>query len=48
VVDPTEPDEETHGKVDLVSVLYIAFGIPAIVGFLVVLFSLTRAFDIPA
>ncbi len=41
-------DEEPRGKVDLVAVLYIVGGIPALVGFLVVLFTLTRACDIPA
>ncbi|MFQ5416981.1 MAG: hypothetical protein ACE5FL_08035 [Myxococcota bacterium] len=47
MIDPTE-DDEPRGRVDLVSVLYIVCGVPAIVGFLVVLFSLTQAFDIPA
>ena len=41
-------DEEPRGKVDLVSVLYIVGGIPAIVAFLVIIFSLTRACNIPA
>ncbi len=41
-------DEEPRGKVDLVAVLYIVGGIPALVGFLVVFFTLTRACDIPA
>ncbi len=41
-------DEDPRGKVDLVAVLYIVGGIPALVGFLVVLFTLTRACDIPA
>ncbi len=41
-------DEEPRGKVDLVAVLDIVGGIPALVGFLVVLFSLTHACDIPA
>ncbi len=41
-------DEEPRGKVDLVAVLYIVGGIPALVGFLVLLFTLTRACDIPA
>ncbi len=41
-------DEEPRGQVDLVAVLYIVGGIPALVGFLVVLFTLTRACDIPA
>ncbi len=41
-------DEEPRGKVDLVAVLYIVGGIPARVGFLVVIFTLTRACNIPA
>ncbi len=41
-------DEDPRGKVDLVAVLYIVGGIPALVGFLVVLFALTHACDIPA
>jgi hypothetical protein len=40
--------EEGRGKVDWVTILYIAGGIPGIVGFLVVLFSLTHACNIPA
>jgi hypothetical protein len=40
--------EEPRGKVDLVAILYIAGGIPVIVGFLVVLFSLTHACNISA
>ena len=43
-----EQEEEEHGKVDLVSILYIAGGIPAIVVFLWVLFAGARACDIPA
>lgn len=34
-----DPVETPPGKVDLVSVLFIAGGIPAIVGFLVLLFA---------
>lgn len=41
-------DEKPQGKVDLVSVLYIVGGIPALVGFLVVLFVLAGSCDIPA
>ena len=41
-------DEEQRGKVDTVAILYIVGGIPAIVGFLVVLFSLTHACNISA
>ncbi len=40
--------EEPRGKLDLASILYIVGGIPAIVGFMVVLFSLTHACNIPA
>ncbi len=40
--------EEPRGKLDLVSILYIVGGIPAIVGFMVVLFSLTHACNVPA
>jgi len=36
------------GKADLVSKLYIAFGVPAIIMFMVVLFAFTRWFGIPA
>jgi hypothetical protein len=41
-------DEEPHGKVDAVSVLYIFGGIPVIVLFLFVLFGLARSCNIPA
>jgi hypothetical protein len=40
--------EQPRGRVDLVSVLYIVGGVPGIVAFLVILFSLTRACNIPA
>ena len=40
--------EEQRGKVDFVAILYIVGGIPAIVGFLVVVFSLTHACNVPA
>lgn len=43
-----EQPEEPRGKVDLAAILYIVGGIPAIVGFLVVLFGLTHACNIPA
>ena len=43
-----QENDEPRGKVDLVAVLYIVGGIPALVGFLVVLFSLTHACNIPA
>ena len=42
-------DEEPRGKVDAVSILYIVGGIPALVGFLVVLFGIVGACErIPA
>ncbi len=41
-------DDEPKGKVDGVSYLYIIGGIPAILGFLVVLFALARSCNIPA
>ncbi len=41
-------DDESRGKVDLAAVLYVVGGIPALVGFLVILFSLTHACNIPA
>ena len=45
----TEPtDDRPRGKVDLVSFVYVLFGVPAIVGFLIVIFALTRSCNIPA
>lgn len=41
-------DDEPRGRVDLTSILYIVGGIPALVGFIVVLFSLTHACNISA
>ena len=41
-------DEQPRGRVDLVAVLYIIGGIPALVAFLVILFSLARSCDIAA
>jgi hypothetical protein len=41
-------DEEPRGKNDLAAKLYIAFGVPAIILFMVVLFSFTRSCGIPA
>jgi hypothetical protein len=41
-------DEQPRGRVDLVSILYIVGGIPALVGFLVVLFALARSCNVPA
>jgi hypothetical protein len=40
--------DEPRGKVDVVAILYIVGGIPAIVGFLVLIFALARACNIPA
>ena len=41
-------EEQPRGKVDLVSILYIVGGIPALVAFLVILFALARSCDFPA
>ncbi len=42
-------DDEPRGRVDLVSYLYVIFGVPMLVGFLVVLFGLVNACErIPA
>ena len=41
-------DDEPKGRVDLVSYLYILGGIPALVGFIVVVFSLVRTCGISA
>jgi hypothetical protein len=41
-------DEQPRGRVDLVALLYIIGGIPALVAFLVILFWLARACDIAA
>ncbi len=41
-------EDEPRGKVDLVAILYIVGGIPALVGFLVLIFWLARACNIPA
>ena len=40
--------DEPRGKVDALSILYIVGGIPALVGFLAILFLLARRLDIPA
>jgi hypothetical protein len=40
--------DEERGKVDLVSVLYVVGGIPAMVTFFVVLFFFARTCDIAA
>jgi hypothetical protein len=41
-------EQQPRGKVDLVSVLYIVGGVPALVGFLLVLFWLARSCNISA
>ena len=41
-------DEQPRGKVDLVSVLYIVGGVPALVLFLFVVFQLARSCNFPA
>jgi len=41
-------EQEPRGKVDLVALLYIVGGIPALVAFLVILFALARSCDIAA
>ncbi|MBW2243864.1 MAG: hypothetical protein JRH01_17935 [Deltaproteobacteria bacterium] len=44
-----EEENESRGTVDLVSVLYVVGGIPVIVGFIVILFTLVNYFpEIPA
>jgi len=40
-------EHEPRGKVDAVSLLYIAFGVPGIVGFLLVLFGAVKLWNIP-
>jgi len=47
MVDPNE-DEESKGAVDGVTIFYIAAGIPAIFGFLVLLFGAVKLWNIPA
>jgi hypothetical protein len=39
---------EPRGRVDLVACLYVVGGIPALVGFIAVLFALSRSCGIPA
>ena len=41
-------DEEQHGKVDLVSFLYVVGGVPVIVLFIVGIFWFARACNISA
>ena len=43
-----EDDQKDVGRADRVSMLYIAFGVPSIIMFIVVLFAMTRWFGIPA
>ena len=42
---PSEISYEPKGKVDLVSVLYVAGGIPCMIAFLLILFGLVNACD---
>jgi hypothetical protein len=46
--EPGPVDEQPRGKVDLTSILYIVGGIPALVGFLVVIFAFARSCNLPA
>ncbi len=41
-------DEEPRGKNDLAAKLYVAFGVPSIILFMVILFAFTRSCGIPA
>ncbi len=43
-----DEEQQPHGKVDVVSLLYIFGGIPVIVLYLVVLFGLARSCNVPA
>lgn len=43
-----EPESEERGRLDAVALLYIAGGIPAMILFFIVLFSLAHACDIHA
>lgn len=43
-----EEQQEQHGKVDTVSILYVFGGVPVIVLFLWVLFGLARSCNVPA
>ncbi len=42
---PNQVNYEPKGKLDLVSVLYVAGGIPFMIAFFVILFSVVRACD---
>jgi len=44
----SEKDEAPRGRVDLVSILYILGGIPAIVAYVWICFLLATYFDFPA
>lgn len=46
--DGDEQDDAPRGRVDLVSILYILGGIPAIVLYVWITFSLARYFNFPA
>ncbi len=46
--DQHEEEESRKHHADLVSKLYIAFGVPSIIMFMVILFAFTRWFNIPA
>lgn len=47
-MEEQDDQKDGVGDADLVSKLYIAFGVPSIIMFMVVLFALTRWFGIPA
>jgi hypothetical protein len=40
----SDPGQKPKGKVDAVTILYILGGIPAIVGYVVILFTLVNLF----
>ena len=49
MTEPEQEPQEEKGVVDLTSVLYIVGGVPAIVLFVVILFTLVNLFpEIPA
>jgi hypothetical protein len=49
MTDLANPSEAKRGKMDVVSVLYVIGGIPAIVGFLALLFAIgVRYCGLPA
>jgi hypothetical protein len=47
-VSVAEPESEERGKLDSVALLYIAGGIPGMVLFFIVLFTITRYCGTPA